>query len=86
MMTVAAAAMKLDRMAPEDWPAVRTIYLEGILGGQATFEESVPAWEEWDEAHLKICRLVARAEDRSVAGWAALRPCRRGHAIGEWRK
>lgn len=84
MMTV-AATVKLDRMAPEDWPAVRTIYLEGILGGQATFEESAPPWEEWDEAHLKIARLVARADDGSVVGWAALRPvspraCYRGVA------
>ncbi len=80
-----AAAVKLDAMIPDDWPAVRTIYLEGILGGNSTFEEDAPPWGEWDAAHLKIARLVARADDGSAVGWAALRPvsprpCYRGVA------
>ncbi len=80
-----ATAVRLDAMAPGDWPAVRNIYLEGILGGQATFEEEAPPWEEWDAAHLRIGRLVARSEDGGVLGWAALRPvspraCYRGVA------
>jgi len=80
-----AIAMKLDNMSPEDWPAVRSIYYEGILGGNSTFEEDVPPWEDWDAAHLKTCRLVSRSEDGAVLGWAALRPvslraCYRGVA------
>jgi phosphinothricin acetyltransferase len=84
-MIVVGAAPKIDTMRTEDWPAVGNIYLEGILGGHATFEESVPSWEEWDTGHLKVCRLVARNDDGAVVGWAALRPvspraCYRGVA------
>jgi L-amino acid N-acyltransferase YncA len=58
-------------MTPEDWPAVRAIYLEGIATGDATFERSAPKWDVWDGAHLPSCRLVAREAD-AVVGWAAL--------------
>jgi L-amino acid N-acyltransferase YncA len=80
-----ATAVRIDSMSPDDWPAVRSIYYEGILNGNSTFEEDVPSWEEWDFAHLKICRLVARSEDGGTVGWAALRPvspraCYRGVA------
>lgn len=57
-------------MRPEDWPAVRTIYLDGIAGGNATFETDAPPWETWDAKHLAIPRLVFR--DVDVLGWAAL--------------
>jgi len=72
-------------MTPDDWSAVKSIYLEGILSGQATFEEDAPPWEEWDVAHLQIARLVARTDEGMVIGWAALRPvspraCYRGVA------
>ncbi|GAB4573609.1 MAG: GNAT family N-acetyltransferase [Anaerolineae bacterium] len=60
-------------MQPADWPQVAAIYREGIETGLATFETSVPEWEEWDRAHLPDCRLVARQAGRVVA-WAALSP------------
>src|SRR4051812_25376844 len=60
-------------MTPGDWDAVRSIYLEGIATGSATFETSAPAWEKWDSGHLATCRLVALI-DGDVAGWAALSP------------
>ena len=63
----------IEAMAPGDWDAVEAIYREGIATGQATFETEVPAWESWDEAHLPVCRLVARNEG-GVVGWAALAP------------
>jgi L-amino acid N-acyltransferase YncA len=63
----------IDKMRASDWPAVRSIYLEGIGTANATFEAEAPAWEKWDSAHLKECRLVARANDE-VVGWAALGP------------
>ena len=65
-------------MTAEDWPSVRTIYLEGIATGNATFEQSAPEWKEWNEAHLPGCRLLARAEGE-VLGWAALSPVSRRH-------
>jgi L-amino acid N-acyltransferase YncA len=61
-------------LEPEDWPAVRAIYAEGIATGNATFETDLPEWEKWDSAHRKDCRIVAReleGENR-VIGWAAL--------------
>ncbi len=58
-------------MAEQDWEAVRAIYLQGIATGSATFETSVPDYEEWDERHLADCRLIARREN-TVVGWAAL--------------
>lgn len=63
----------IDAMQPEDWPAVRAIYLEGIATKNATFETAAPEWEKWDSRHLKTCRLVARAGNQ-VLGWSALGP------------
>src|SRR5690242_21473754 len=60
-------------MKPEDWEAVRAIYLEGIAGGNATFETAAPDWETWNSARHLRCRLVAR-RDGAVLGWAALSP------------
>ena len=71
-------------MRPADWPAVARIYEEGLDAG--TFEDSVPAWDEWDASHLTACRVVARDGDE-IVGWAALSPvsrraCYRGVAEG----
>jgi L-amino acid N-acyltransferase YncA len=63
----------IDHMKPSDWEQVRSIYLEGIRTGHATFETDAPTWEKWDEVHLEIARLVVREGDR-VLGWAALSP------------
>ncbi len=62
---------RIDTLVPEDWPQVRTIYLEGIATGYATFEPGAPEWETWDSSHVAEPRLVARTNDR-VAAWAAL--------------
>jgi len=59
-------------MRPEDWPAVRAIYLEGITTGNATFELAAPEWEQWDAGHLRDARIVARSDAGDVLGWAAL--------------
>ena len=85
LLPMIATAVRIEAMAPEDWPAVSSIYVEGILSGQATFEEDAPPWAEWDAAHLQIARLVAKSDDGKVIGWAALRPvspraCYRGVA------
>jgi L-amino acid N-acyltransferase YncA len=58
-------------MRPEDWDAVRAIYLEGIATGNSTFEQSAPDWQAWDQRHLPFCRLVARVGNQ-VLGWTAL--------------
>lgn len=56
------------------------IYAAGIAGGNATFEHSVPEWEDWYAARLTACPregepcLVARDGTDAVIGWAALSP------------
>ncbi len=59
-------------MTPADWPAVKSIYEQGIETGLATFEVAAPDWPAWDHAHLPECRLIARDGDGRVVGWAAL--------------
>jgi L-amino acid N-acyltransferase YncA len=65
--------MELRELKSEDWPAVKAIYEQGIVGGDATFEAEAPSWEDWDHAHLEGHRLVA-LQDGDVVGWAALAP------------
>jgi phosphinothricin acetyltransferase len=60
-------------MTAADWPQVSRIYREGIATGVATFERYAPTWEQWDAAHLPMCRLVAR-QSNEVVGWVALTP------------
>lgn len=60
-------------MTNEDWPDVAKIYEEGIKTGIATFQETCPSFEEWDQDHLSECRLLAMVGD-CAAGWIALSP------------
>ena len=64
---------KVDKMTPDDWEQVRSIYLVGIETGNATFESEAPDWDMWNSSHIQYCRLVARA-GKGVVGWAALSP------------
>ncbi|MFD0861125.1 GNAT family N-acetyltransferase [Sungkyunkwania multivorans] len=65
--------MKVRTMRASDWVAVARIYEEGIATGMATFESSVPSWEDWDMAHMRSCRFVVENDD-TVLAWAALTP------------
>ena len=62
--------VRIEPMAPDDWPAVRRIYAEGIATGDATLEREAPDWGHFDHSHPPECRLVARSGD--VVGWTAL--------------
>jgi L-amino acid N-acyltransferase YncA len=64
--------MTVRELRPEDWPAVRAIYEDGIRSGDATFETEAPSWEGWDVTHVEP-RLVAESGSL-VVGWAALSP------------
>lgn len=66
--------LRIDTFTEKDYLRIRTIYLEGIATGLATFETDAPIWEKWDADHLKECRLAARDESGEIAGWAALVP------------
>ncbi len=69
-------AISIEPLTSDHWEAVRSIYLQGIRTGNATFQQTAPDWRDWDEGHLRICRLIARAEPE-IAGWAALSPVSR---------
>lgn len=71
--------MTITPMQPNDWPEVERIYQDGIDTLQATFETQAPNWEAWDTGHLDQPRLVARGDDGSIQGWAALSPVSKRH-------
>ncbi len=66
-------ALEIVPMTEQHCEAVRAIFAQGIATGNATFETSVPSWQDWDARHLSSCRLVA-VRDGEVLGWAALSP------------
>lgn len=63
--------LKIRKMEKEHWNSVAKIYYQGIMTNKATFENNVPSYNEWDNAHIDVCRLVAIFDDK-VVGWAAL--------------
>lgn len=65
--------MRIRPMTSDDWGAVAQIYAQGMDTGYATFESTVPEFKNWDQGHLKICRLVAE-KNGQILGWAALSP------------
>jgi L-amino acid N-acyltransferase YncA len=68
--------MEIRAMTPNDWPAVKAIYEQGIATRLATFETDAPDWDAWDGTYLDAHRLVAEDSGR-VVGWAALLPTSR---------
>jgi phosphinothricin acetyltransferase len=65
--------LEVRLLTRDDWPVVTAIYGEGMAGRLATFETSMPTWEEWNAAHLPGHRFVAEL-DGEVVGWVALTP------------
>lgn len=57
----------------DDWQQASEIYRQGINTKNATFEKSVPKWEDWNKHHLQICRFAAELNNE-VIGWAVLAP------------
>jgi phosphinothricin acetyltransferase len=64
----------ISEMQKRDWTRVRAIYREGLATGLAAFMSVPPVWKDWDSGHLAVGRLVARADNSTLAGWAALAP------------
>jgi phosphinothricin acetyltransferase len=65
--------IKIEPMKPEFQEEVLEIYRLGIETKNATFNTSVPTWEEWDSGHLPHSRFVAKIENQ-ITGWIALSP------------
>ena len=77
MSSVGDSPVAVAQMTAADGAAVLAIYAAGIATGDATFETDVPGWEEWDAAHMRAPRLVARDQSGVVVGWCALSPVSR---------
>ncbi|WDE13789.1 GNAT family N-acetyltransferase [Thalassomonas haliotis] len=65
--------IRVRQFIPNDFPVVQEIYQQGINSGNATFETQVKSWQQWHQAMLKPCRLIAEKEGE-ILGWAALSP------------
>ena len=61
----------IEKMKDSYWEEVSKIYLEGINTGIATFQTSVPTFKDWNNGHIKYCRLVAKSNEK-VLGFAVL--------------
>jgi len=66
--------IRLRPLVPADWESVARIYRQGIDSGDATFERTVPEWDEWDAARRPDCRLMAEDHNGAPLGFAALSP------------
>lgn len=62
----------IRKMKSEDADSVLQIFQQGIDGGNATFDQCIPTWEEWDNAHINECRFSLIDEKEKVVGWSAL--------------
>ncbi len=65
---------EIRTLQPEDSEQVIAIFQEGINGGNATFDQTVPTWESWDNKFFKTCRFILEDENEKIVGWAALQP------------
>jgi L-amino acid N-acyltransferase YncA len=65
--------MTIEPLTAAHYPAVKKIYEQGISTGHATFQTTMPEWDEWNQSHLSHSRFVA-IENSEVVGWAALTP------------
>jgi len=63
--------MNIEKLTEKHWPEVKAIYESGLATGNANFSHQVAGWQQWDNNHVKNCRLVMMEED-AVLGWAAL--------------
>ncbi len=63
--------MDIISFGKEQFPEIAEIYRQGLETGNATFETSVPNWEDWDKSKLEHSRFAA-VTDNIIVGWAAL--------------
>ena len=63
--------IKIRPFVKFDFPSVKDIYQQGIDSGDATFQEQVKDYDDWNESLLPNCHLVAENNGQAI-GWAAL--------------
>ena len=67
----AVVKMQIIPLNKEHYHEVSKIYKEGLDSGIATFESTVPTWEQWDKKFLEVCRFVV-VVDTEVVAWCTL--------------
>ncbi len=63
--------MKFSEIDEKNFSTVAKIYREGFETGNATFETRVPSFDEWNQNHLPVGRIVLHDNQRML-GWASL--------------
>ena len=63
---------RVEPMRARDAEAVLRIYGEGIATGIATFDTTVPTWEDWDAGHRPTAAGSSPGSKGQVVGWTAL--------------
>ena len=43
---------QIEPLQTEDWPQVRSIYVESISTGVSTFDTKPPNWKDWDSSRF----------------------------------
>ena len=66
------SAVTVRPMTVADAAAVLAIYQAGMDGGNASFEDTAPTWEQFDASKLPGHRFVAVDDCGTVLGWAAV--------------
>lgn len=64
---------ELREMLPGDETRVLEIYRQGVDGGMATFETTIPTAEAWNMEYFNDCRWILENENNEVVGWCALK-------------
>ena len=62
---------EFSKIDTNNFDAVAQIYKAGIQTANATFETSIPSFEECDQKHLPFGRIVI-LKNETLVGWAAL--------------
>jgi phosphinothricin acetyltransferase len=65
---------ELREMLPGDETRVLEIYRQGVDGGMATFETTIPTAEAWNMEYFNDCRWILENENNEVVCWCALKP------------
>ncbi len=65
--------MEIRKLVERDYPDISLIYKQGIDTQIATFQNEIPTWEHWDNAHHQFCRL-GLCLNAELLAWAALSP------------
>lgn len=73
-VTVGANRMRITPISGEDWEDVKAIFIEGIEGGNSSFEtQPAPSFEAWMDGKYPSCCIIARDNESGKAlAWASM--------------